>query len=112
MIHASGHIGIEIAQDVVDRVRRPDVLPTYPGGQSYSARNTPGILNEGGVPLLPLILVKIAIGDIRGNYGTCQKIFECGKGNVAIVVPEYVVVEDDEDLLVAEFNGVVAENMS
>ena len=86
MDRPSGLIGVEIAQFVDGRMRRPDVLPAYARGQGYPARDAPGILDEGGMPLLALMIGIIAGYDASAAVGVpCQKSFQARKGDNAIL---------------------------
>ena len=105
---ASRLTGIEIAHFVDGRMRRPDIFPANARGQGYPRRDAPGILDEGGMPLLTVVIGIVARDDAPSTRGAGQKILQVRKGGRTVEARRRGIVEMDEDLLVAPFERVVA----
>ena len=91
-------------------MRSSDIFPAYAGGQGYARSDTPSVLGEGGMPLLAPMIGIVAGDDVSGRPGQSghTRNFQARKGDYTVLARRRGIIEIDEDLLDAKFEGVVA----
>src|SRR5665213_2476159 len=91
-------IGVEVAHFVGGRMGSPNVLPAYARGQGYPRRDAPGILEEGGMPLLAPMIGVVAGYYASAGRATLQKRLQVRKADNTVLAGRRRIVEMGKNL--------------